>query len=449
MTLRAQRTRSLFFDKKDTAKKEFLSSLLGLDEIDAAIEQSKERIKQFDSKIQFLQSSSLVLEQEEKSIIEPIPYPIPVEAELLFQRKDEISFLVPILESKERDALLKIKSLKSKLEVRIKDIEQNYVLAPSNVLASSQWVLDLSLKQKTLVDLQNYQKELNKTLDKIGQSKIKLIDINGQIDQLNKSICPTCERTWIENQGKLQFLEQSQKVLELDINREHIVQKDLADSFIEENDLIKEINKLALDLKNEDIRLSVEESKHLTEKADKINELKIASMVHIGRIQQASIRIKDHILNHKMILSSIQQKENEINLNKQKSDLSIRDYSDKLLSIKLKTQSISSELVKINKERAKELDFIELVGNNGFKGSIFSQVLVEIGDKISETLKYVPNMSGCTMEFRSSTETEKGVAKAKITPIINKNGLEIAPELLSGGQLSTLSCLRSGSWRSN
>lgn len=60
----------------------------------------------------------------------------------------------------------------------------------------------------------------------------------------------------------------------------------------------------------------------------------------------------------------------------------------------------------------------------GFLGSIFEEILVEVADETNDILRTIPNVSHCSIEFRTEQVTQKGTAKKRITPVITVDGHE-------------------------
>src|ERR1700677_308533 len=142
--------------------------------------------------------------------------------------------------------------------------------------------LEIIQKQKELKSISVNQRDLNKKLDEISHVKTSLFALNQQIEKLQDSTCPTCEREWVdveESQNKLSYLNSQRSVLEGKISQEHVFQKELADSFVAENDLKIVLNKLALDMQTYEVKVKLQERFRLTEKSDKINDLKMTSML--------------------------------------------------------------------------------------------------------------------------------------------------------------------------
>lgn len=85
-------------------------------------------------------------------------------------------------------------------------------------------------------------------------------------------------------------------------------------------------------------------------------------------------------------------------------------------------------------ELCREQDFQQLIGREGFLGSIFDEVLEQIGDEANRLLAAVANTRHVTIRFQSENLTQKGTVKREIRPIVSVGGFEAPLEsALSGG----------------
>lgn len=89
-------------------------------------------------------------------------------------------------------------------------------------------------------------------------------------------------------------------------------------------------------------------------------------------------------------------------------------------------------------EEAALRDFVSLVGREGFLGSVFEEILVEIAAEANARLMSLPNVSYMTIQFDSQREKASGEMKQEIRPVILVNGNSTPLESLSGGQISAV-----------
>lgn len=86
-----------------------------------------------------------------------------------------------------------------------------------------------------------------------------------------------------------------------------------------------------------------------------------------------------------------------------------------------------------------EADFAEMVGREGFLGSIFDEILAEIAQETNAILGRVPNTSRVVVRFRSEVTSEKGKTKRSIAAVVAVDGHDENPyaAALSGGMRSS------------
>lgn len=78
-------------------------------------------------------------------------------------------------------------------------------------------------------------------------------------------------------------------------------------------------------------------------------------------------------------------------------------------------------------------DYAAAVGRNGFLGRIFDELLVEIADATNAALADVPNVTDCSLAFRSEVVGAKGKAvRQNIVPVLTIGGQEIVGRDLDG-----------------
>jgi DNA repair exonuclease SbcCD ATPase subunit len=78
-------------------------------------------------------------------------------------------------------------------------------------------------------------------------------------------------------------------------------------------------------------------------------------------------------------------------------------------------------------------DYAAAVGRNGFLGRIFDELLVEIADATNAALADVPNVTDCSLAFRSEVVGAKGkTVRQNIVPVLTVGGQEIVGRDLDG-----------------
>ena len=77
---------------------------------------------------------------------------------------------------------------------------------------------------------------------------------------------------------------------------------------------------------------------------------------------------------------------------------------------------------------------IALLGREGFLGSIFDEVLLEIEARTNTMISSMSNMNGFTISFPSTKTTQKGKINKSISTELHKHGRKVSTKAISGGQ---------------
>lgn len=279
-----------------------------------------------------------------------------------------------------------------------------------------------------------------------------------EIDGMAADVCPTCQRDWdhaqehrkrlearvAEIQDALLFCEAAQE--EAAALREEI----LATPQVEENPNVALIQKVKDDA--------------VAKAATAQGAINSAQAVHSGqaRAREAEARAELAVLSSEASAAAAAARDR-----KQKAAASVRTLIDADLfevhrlqelrqelrykladaeSVAKQRASLTAQLEEgeakvseLDKQLAAEQDFQQLVGREGFLGSIFDEILAEIGDEANQLLASVANTRHCTIQFRSESLTQKGTVRREIKPVVSIGGFEAPMESgLSGGMYSVV-----------
>lgn len=209
-----------------------------------------------------------------------------------------------------------------------------------------------------------------------------------QIETMKAHKCPTCEQEWHNNQTKVEGVENY-----------------LADC-------LKQFESNMVLIKNAQIMVD-----QLPVMRQEVSKLQI----QIGESQAPLRDAQSALASANQLLSNLNMK-----LRRQEANASDIDQKEKSV------QEKKSRLTLLN-------HYVEILGRNGFMGSIFDELLKEIEHRMNNMIGYLPNVSHLTVSLSSTTVTKtKGTAKKEIsTKILNKTS-EVSFRGLSGGQQCSL-----------
>lgn len=425
LTYRQQQERGRFLKMTDGKKREFLSTLLGVNELEEQIAESIKKSNDLQKEAEALDKVTLalqsvlvepkVLELKDTQMLkqevserlvnynsellkldlfrENIKYiPPPNEAEQIKQKLDECNKRILTLEAKE-------KTYKQEINLKCKEIRDQV------------FNLDLLNAQKT-AHLRN----------------IQLLELENL--KLSESKCNTCLRPWENAEAKLLLNEEKIRNLRREI--EEIDAKQTS-----KNSLILELNNLQNEL-----------TEYKAPNLNVIREIKLELNKQLG-------------FELKKILEAEKDYENKLLIEKNKVDLSLSEYnsakraleliesenaatrlnwelvSKKYLKDKEAVESYRTQKSEKQQKAHEEFDYADSLRK--YLTSLFNQVLDEISFEANEYLKGLSNTPTTTISFTTETQTEKNGVKQEIKPVLLKSGVQIDLKSgISGGQLESV-----------
>lgn len=477
LTYRGQGKRGLFISMGDTAKKEFLANLLGLDKIEEQIEKQNQVVKQLEiAKNAYLQriQETEVTYKKEDLVFEQIDllYDLHHEIAVLKQRKSELEGLLV-----EYDLALKgaseydteqtgkffdeMDKVIKEQEVKIQDIKSRQPIDNTEFsfidTSDLQKQLDILLAEDTAK-----KKSFDKNVKEIANLRTEFVleeqnisnkikDLESQKEALEKNNCPKCSQIWVNAQEELSALNESLKGLVPSLS---FIQyrigtivdpiPPISDTMITliqcriqdigyKNSQIEQYRKTQLAIlqstKEKDLvecQLAIQTARD--EAAKRSSEYRSGSTARTPVVQKAIDKakvdlqvVKDEI-NTKTTQYRLQEAEN-----RRRSEANDRRKQHTTLLSKLRGEYEGSyEEFKI------ESDIRDLLKD--FLGNIFDEVLYDISNRANSILAGIPNTSNCTVQFKSETVTQKGVVKKTITPVVTISNKETTWNRFSGGQ---------------
>ena len=499
LTYRGQKQPGLFLSKADSAKKEFLTELLDLGKFEVAIEKSQAKTKSLESQVASFQFSVERLQERLKGLeVKPailqdeskLESDLKVatltrdrikgqvetyrtrtrEAEKLTNeavarfRRDAEAPLAALLEEVER--LTREKPDESSIDLTKLAGLQTDLEQAKGFLAAEQAEDDKRRKEQrqksfaVSAEIGIVQSKLGAETGLIKRHK----QLESEIQQLDQSLCPTCERQWDEARAKRETLAKEavsivHQLKDLSELRPQLVQLQKKVAELNEfvpNPSIAELTGIIQQLKTD---VAVEQENINTQKrtlraaldakvadADKrwMNaKLEVEKAVEAYRGNEIE-RLQSNLevlegLERELTIAESHVKGLEGALNKAKLENAkaaaeegqARSFRS-AVETELKTAVVARD--DLQAQYNAELDFQRLVGREGFLGAIFDEVLFEISQETNRLLAQFPNTAHVVLNFRSETVTGKGTIKKEIKPVISVGGFE-APigSALSGG----------------
>lgn len=501
LTYRKQKQAGLFLSMTDSEKKEFLSGVLDLDKYEKAIELSASEIKALETQISNRKFALQGLDARARSLpdiqMEEVnTWPIEVAIDELRQEIDKMQLSFKNKEESLNGLRLSQSAIEKEIsalfEERLRDAKN--ILAEVNVktfkLVESEQISELKraleqaesmlkklresdrLSQKNF-DIQRDSLRLSiKNLQSKADAKVRLVAdkqrTESNLKKLSESICPTCSQEWSQNQAQEKAWRTELESILAGILAADQAAADIMNLTQEERTLvwnadprIVRFEEIVMTIKG-DIR--EEEGKTLQQRisfeAAKKQEAMAASLAisNLANEQTATVATRCSEL---VALSQVLEQEIRdllVSINKQNSVLSeqqlkLRMISSENVARKKAFEASQADKAKLtseiasNSEKLKELesslaaeqDFSDLIGNKGFLGAIFEDILNEISQETNVILSAVANTSNVTIHFSSESLTAKGIVRKEIRPVVSINGfvanLDSGP---SGGMRTTI-----------
>lgn len=436
VTYRVQRKPGAFVSKGDTEKREFLGALIPLlDQIERAVEQSENELKNLNKTIEplVIKREGLV-EATEKLRLNIVQDPIieqwPVKKLELKEKIDAI-----VARFAENDSSRKHIELQSKQALTVIDTNPELIKRRDYVAFVKQLLQNETETEKARrAEFDKGQKVLHGQISNLEQglwsAKRELaqeVGLRQQLSVLEGNICPTCSQTWVKNQeAKTKVLESLEKLEKIKLNVPAIeaVIKKMKEGLKgwEENPKIQELSK---DILTKEGEINLEVSRLRSEILFAFKDLK----------QKLELESQSIVSDQRRFADELAQTERRYHDAMMSQDRFHKMIAENETSI----AKIDQDLEKLKRSVLMEENVIRCLGKNGFLGSIFDQILVEIETEINKMLVGMTNAQNISIKFKTETVTGKGIAKKTITPVVYIGGFETDLDSgPSGGQQSSI-----------
>lgn len=428
LTYRPQDSRGVFLSLADAGKKEFLSSILGLTDIEQAVESAEATAKQLcqtvaSEEAACKEATGMVAMLSEQLRGLPQPQEVPASPEPL-------RLVVDDLDARVQEAWATAERLREMAGQDPELIQMRDLLRAAQSHRERLAQEDTQLRRDFSKRQEKFRQELQQLMRVEAQKKHDLAQIKhnrGLIEKARQGICVTCQRPWEQSQEYVTQLEQANVELEKRVIEAEVagqgraqLEEELRKTFAE-NPLIRQFSDNISMLDRRLHEKAIESAAGaVTEAQEKVLALKQQKSEVLAQINSIEFQIK-----------SIQQSNARI-------DASRKQFADNLTQSQSRLQARLGELERIRVAAAAELDFVAAMGPRGFLGAIFEEVLAEIEAETNERLGRLANVSHMTVHFSTETVTQKGVVNKAILTTVFVDGKEAKLKTLSGGQFTSL-----------
>lgn len=430
ITYRAQNTKGLFLSLTDSEKKEFLTRLLGLVNIEQAVDKAEERIKALKPTVE-AEEGSLAVSRQELATLQAQEFPEPESATALTEEFHE-------LDRKRLDLIRQEAELQSQAQGKKAEIKSDPELVKLTTYidaAKAQYEVVLEAQQVREREFRANQEALRKKLLDIAQRDTMILNYRKDLEQhraqmakLTAGHCPTCNREWEDAAAKAKALEAQIENLEATVGS-------LSRQQGERQRLETELRvNFSNDPNVEKLRtLKTQLETQLQEKTQALLSTSTATLqaaLSAVRVELGAVLSRISGVNQQIAM--VRQVNDKLRLARQFAERNIA-------AVQARISNSETVLAKYGTELNAERDFVALMGREGFLGVIFDDVLKEIEAEANERLARLANVSHVTIQFKSEVATQKGTIKRSITPVVSVNGHETRLDSgLSGGMYTSV-----------
>ncbi len=484
LTYRGQRQPGLFLSKANSDKNEFLTKILRLFRFEEAEKKCDATVKDLELQVSVLRARLSDL-QMRKEQLGPELDRRAVEARVTLHKhsiayeQESIAALEKEMATMQHDADILFEAVPEMFQGKVDAIQARLLAIQAKAAAedtpspeatkAAAMQEECKRRHGLLVqedrarryaweqDVRDLNATISRLTGQVGKVHGLLADrdrIQSDLDVLATNVCPTCEREWKENESKKQKL-----MIELVNVNDDLVQLSVVESKL--NDLKAELkNKPPFEVNPKIEQMATMASKaaamYISANADMVKaraeinqegsavKLELANLredirkaaektraqalAGVGGLKQLVFMSQETITKLRMALEEPQYELGRVEERDKQATAIAKDFIE-----------TTAKLQPLEKQLSRERDFQHLVSREGFRGSIFDEVLAEISDETNQILAGIANTANCTLHFTSETTTAKGTIKREISPVVTINGhkatLKFGP---SGGMLSAI-----------
>lgn len=265
----------------------------------------------------------------------------------------------------------------------------------------------------------------------------KIVNLQDFLKTADVGACPTCKQKW-DSEALIKL-----KELELSLSQHELSQ--LPDIDLEK--LGKEEDEAREKLKAEDIKIKgFRDTKVRT-----INELQQSLLDTVKQMQSYSTKNTESIKIAKVHISELTKERYALLKEQNDTLLKKNEYNKALVAYETNKANTESQLAALLQDKAtkdrendkllKDIAFLneKVDFTKGFLYNIFHDMLEELTAETNAILAKIPNVAHITVSFDSERETKKGDVKQELVAKINVNGSERPLKSgCSGGMISAV-----------
>jgi DNA repair exonuclease SbcCD ATPase subunit len=409
----------------------------------------------------FVESQHQALEQL-NSLLQEKKQPEPLILEPTDGKRLHVDFLITELESVRDQKTKKLTELgpapvkPSSFIFEEQDaIEQikNQILKLKDVIAQNLSEKEQAVTQanSAIYKIESKIREIKSLGSTIDSKQKRLNLLNGELQHIVEQKCPTCLKKWDSEGFEAKKISIEQEILQIseEINSINIEMSKIANyelMLIKAKEVLDSKTSLTINVtENEQLNMLQEELRVLNNKKDNlatsINESYLEKHKEWTSLYQNISSSYDlQIRNIEQEIAETNNKIQYIEMQRAAYDQALKTYESDIVSIKTKIESTSTDLIakqkelnKIEKDTILAEESIRLIKHYTLQK--FQDTLDYIGQRATEIINNIPNMSNAVIYFENAKETKSGNIKNEVNAVINLEGDSAVPiKTLSGGE---------------
>jgi DNA repair exonuclease SbcCD ATPase subunit len=449
LTFRQQKKPGLFLAMKDAAKKEFLSALLGLQEVEKQIEEAVPRSNQLKVEAEKLETAKKALEGQlrepaEVVLVDMTPFLVAVR-DLMERNRiacDALRVAEAALEQ-EKVALAARKGPAATTEA-IQGLQQALQECDRRIAAARKdQEIALEVARQSASQAHERLETLKVAIGREPSLSAELKKVQTGIHKAESAVCPTCDQQWSNAADRVVEWKMQEKELQGALEAiTYYKNTDLPARRAEAQAALEvlqqrmsgpEVTKL------QEVRSEIER-RLAHERAEHSALLKNWQATEKAALADFAAEVATRLRETQLIATEVYRHNAEVERGKTHNEqaLAVRKREEENYQrLKADIAKLEAQIQTHTRGFAREADLATAL--RAFLGSIFDEVLAEISAEANELLLGLKNVATTTLTFVSDKTTEKGAVKQQIRPVVVKNGVELDWEVdLSGGQGTSL-----------
>ena len=433
LTYRPQGEGGLFLSLPPAGKLELLTRVLGLENVEVAVDEAQTKARGLESKVgvakQLLDMYTKGLEAALATESSRTAKVQVADVAVMKQKLNELLAAQGIAQANvnglNEQARQQAEAAKLERDRRASGVKVNLDKAREFLrsVRSEQAGVE-SQRSQAMMEASNRLTSAKRSLEERERKELQIEKLRLKVQKLSAGQCPTCEQTWDQSKAKRDEIEDEIEGLKKSMGDDGALEEHILDCQ-------ESLRKAALpsvrdprldQLEGVERKLMSDWQAITSEPLPRPEALdgREAAQLELESIQRAADAYRSSIATEEAVVRGMEAAQ--------------KLFDEDVANRRLAVQKATQELATVEGEYNVERDFIAAMGREGFLGLVVDEVLAEIADKANKQLSALPNTSDVSVAFE--TETEKGKRQIQSIATVRGHKTKIAVGLSGGMQTS-------------